>query len=149
MSAKLGFKQIIILFWTAWWLIALWTDVVGGLSHLQWMHVSWANDANYIFLVQSLQMYHVPRWLPPLLFSGIIVWSFFSFVLFAWASLGVGLDRTPWMRRVDAAFGVSLCFWLAFFLADQWVLKFDLEENHMVQGGFELLTYLALYCLPD
>ena len=29
------------------------------------------------------------------------------------------------------------------------VMKFDLEENHMVQGGFELLTFSSLYLLPE
>ena len=28
-------------------------------------------------------------------------------------------------------------------------MNFQLEQNHMVQGGFQLLTFLALHLLPD
>ena len=143
------FKKIIILFWTFWWLIALWTDVVGGLVHWHGLQVSWANDDNYVFLVQSLQMYAVPAWVPAVCYFGIMAWSGLSVVLFAWSSVGLGLKNSIWMRRADLAFTVSLSFWLAFFVMDQLLLKFALEQNHMVQGGFELLTYLALYSLPD
>ncbi|MEP3278328.1 MAG: hypothetical protein ABJN26_00090 [Stappiaceae bacterium] len=50
---------------------------------------------------------------------------------------------------MDSAFIISLGLWFAFFLADQIFLKFDLEQNHMVQGGFQLLCFFALYVLTD
>jgi hypothetical protein len=143
------FKKIIIIFWTLWWFIALWTDVVGGLAHLKIINASWAPDMNYPSLVQSLEMYHVPLWLPAFLFIGIILWSFVISWLFLWTSLGLKRTDMIWMQRAQPAFITSLLFWLAFFLADQLVMKFDFEENHMVQGGFELLTYFALYLLPE
>ena len=144
------FKKSIILFWTIWWLIALWTDVVGGLAHLNILDTSWAVDTNYPGLVQSLAMYHVPEWLPPCLFFGIILWSALSSALYIWASISLFKENTPiWKERAQWAFIVSLNYWFAFFLADQMVMKFALEENHMVQGGFQLLTYMAIYLLPD
>jgi hypothetical protein len=143
------FKKIIIIFWALWWLVALWTDVVGLLAHIGWLQASWAPDTNYPFLAETLKMYHVPAWLPLVLLIGIILWSLLSAGLFCWACMGLNHERDLWMRRARYAFIVSLSFWLAFFLADQIVMKFDLEENHMVQGGFELLCYLALYCLPE
>jgi hypothetical protein len=142
-------KPIFVLFWAAWWFIAFFTDVAGGLSHLQLLHVSWSNDANYLFLVQSLQLFQVPTWIPVVCFIGIIAWSGLSCALFAWASFGFMCNNSHWMRRVDLAFIVSLTFWLAFFIMDQLILNFDLEQNHMVQGGFELLTYLAIKLLPE
>jgi len=141
------FKKLIILFWTLWWLIALWTDIVGALAHLGWLHASWAPDTNYPFLVSTLEMYPVPAWLPPFLYGGIILWSGLASIAFIWASLGLTKETQIWLRRAEKAFIVSLCFWLAFFIADQIVMKFDEEENHMVQGGFQLLSYLALYIL--
>jgi hypothetical protein len=143
------FKKMIILFWTLWWLIALWTDLVGGLAHLGWLHADFAPDSNYPFLVKSLGMYHPPDWLPPCLFLGIVLWSFLCTGLFCWASMGLKKEQALWMRRAQLAFIISLSWWFAFFLADQMVMNFDLEENHMVQGSFELLCYLALYLLPD
>lgn len=143
------FKKIIIIFWMFWWLIALWTDVVGILAHYGLLIKSWAPDTNLPFLISSLKMYPLPTWIPLLFFIGILLWSFCSTVAFIWACSSLCQDSKIWMRRADIAFIISICFWLTFFLADQMVMKFDLEENHMVQGGFQLLTYLMLYLLPS
>lgn len=142
------FKKIIILFWTAWWLIALWTDVVGALAHEKLLIATWAPDVNYPFLAESLKMYNAPIWLINILFSGILCWSFLSSAAFCWASIALTQPKTVWLHRAQMAFTISISFWFAFFLADQITMKFDLEQNHMVQGGFELLTLLALYILP-
>jgi len=109
------FKKIIILFWTLWWLIALWTDIVGALAHLGWLHASWAQDTNYPFLVSTLEMYHVPAWLPPFLYAGIILWTGLSSIVFIWASLGLTKETQIWIRRAEKAFIISICLWLAFF----------------------------------
>jgi len=142
-------KKIIVLFWATWWLIALWTDIVGGLTHIGVLHASWAPDTNFPFLVASLKMYPTPGWLPSILFLGILFWSLLSTAAFCWAGLGVVQGHAQWMRRAEIAFIISLTYWLAFFIADQLVMNFDLEQNHMVQGGFQLLTFLALYLLPE
>jgi hypothetical protein len=144
-----NFKKIIVIFWTIWWLIALWTDIVGGMAHLGWLSASWAPDTNYPFLISSLKMYALPVWLPPVFFLGIITWSLVTSLAFIYASFKMfsqGLKSA--MKYIEMAFILSLTYWLAFFIADQLVMKFDLEENHMVQGGFQLLTFIALYCLP-
>lgn len=146
---NLLFKEIIVVFWTFWWLIALWTDGVGALAHLGYLKDTWAPDTNYPFLVASLKMYKAPGWIPVTAFLGILGWSVASVVAFVWASLGLHRGRAVWLPRAQVAFIISLTFWLAFFLADQFVMKFDLEQNHMVQGGFELLTFLTLYLLPE
>jgi hypothetical protein len=143
------FKKIIIVFWTIWWLIALWTDGVGGFAHLGLLHQTWAPDSNYPFLADSLKMYHAPNWLITVFFIGIIAWSLISSIVFVVATCSLGKPTEVWMRRANIAFIVTLTYWLAFFLADQMVMKFDLEENHMVQGGFQLLSYLTLYLLPS
>jgi hypothetical protein len=142
------FKKILILFWALWWLIASWTDITGGLAHLGTLSATWAPDTNYPFLVNTLKLYSVPSWLPPLLFVGIIFWSLVAAFTFCWTCLSLHKSRDIWMKRAQIAFIVSISFWLAFFLADQMVFKFDLEQNHMVQGGFELLCFLAIYVLP-
>lgn len=144
-----SFKKTIIIFWTIWWLIALWTDVVGMLSHMHWLTASWAKDSNYPFLVESLKMYPTPDWLPPVFMLVIILWSLLNTSLFIYACAALHKPRSIWLSRAKSAFIVSLCFWLAFFLSDQIVMKYDLEENHMVQGGFQLLTFLCLYLLPE
>lgn len=142
------FKKIIIVFWAIWWLIALWTDIVGLLAHLGLLQKSWAPDSNYPHLVESLKMYNVSFLVPQLCFAGILLWSLLSTLAFGWTCASLNQPTARWRQRADVAFIISLSYWLAFFLADQLVMKFDLEENHMVQGGFQLLTYLALYILP-
>lgn len=143
------FKKIMIVFWMIWWLIALWTDLVGGFAHLGWLHASFAPDTNYPGLVKALAMYHSPSWLTVSFFIGILVWSAVSSAAFIWATLALSQHKAIWFHRAKIAFIISLTYWLAFFLADQMVMKFDLEENHMVQGGFQLLSFLTLYLLPD
>lgn len=146
------FKKLIVVFWTFWWLIAFWTDIVGALAHIKFISASWAPDKNFPLLVESLDMYGMPSWVPALLFICILVLSFISAIsagLFCWASWALVHKRDIWMQRAEIAFIVSLTYWLAFFIADQFVMKFALEQNHMVQGGFQLLTFMALYLLPD
>lgn len=149
MKHILLFKKIIVLFWTLWWLIAFWTDIVGAFAHIGIINASWALDTNYPFLVDALKMYHPPAWVPATLYILIIGWSLLAAAAFFWASVGLAKPDKTWMLRAEMAFVISLTFWLAFFIADQAVMKFDLEENHMVQGGFQLITFLALYILPD
>jgi hypothetical protein len=144
-----AFKRAILLFWALWWLLAFLTDALGGLTEIGAIAAAWLPHSNYPGLVQSLAPYHPPGWLPPFLFVGIIAWSLLSTVLFALAASTPRQPAERWRRRSNAAFIVSLGLWLAFFLADQVVMKFDLEENHMVQGGFQLLTFLAVHLLPE
>lgn len=143
------FKKIIVVFWTIWWFVALWSDISGGLAHMGYLNATWARDANYAMLVRSLQMYPIPEWCALGLFIGILAWSLLSAVLFLVASVTMGKERKIWMRNVRRAFIVSLTYWFAFFIADQIIMNFDLEQNHMVQGGFQLLTFIALYLLPE
>lgn len=148
-SINLYFKKGLVIFWALWWLIALWTDIVGVLSHLGIIQASWAPDTNFPFLVSSLAIYHSPVWLAWLFIIGILSWSFVSSAAFVMASFCSAGSKQVWLKWVNLAFVISLGFWLAFFLADQMVMKFDLEQNHMVQGGFELLTFLAIHLLPE
>lgn len=142
------FKKTLIIFWAFWWFIAFWTDLVGGLAHLGILQASWAPDTNYPFLVESLKMYTSSDVFVTFLFLGILLWSLLSTLAFIWASIAIFTFPNTWIKHASIAFIISLTFWLIFFLADQLIMKFDLEENHMVQGGFELLTFLALYILP-
>jgi len=53
------------------------------------------------------------------------------------------------MARVNCVFIIALGLWLALFSDDQIVMQFGLEQNHMVQAGFQLPTFLAIHTLPD
>ena len=141
------FKRVLVAFWAIWWLIAFLSDVAGGLKELGLITANWLPHTSYPTLVEGLASYSAPGWLAPFLFVGIICWSFLSAVLLTVAALTPIQPWPRWQRRVDSAFIVSLSLWLAFFLADQIIMKFGLEENHMVQGGFQLLCLLAIHLL--
>jgi hypothetical protein len=145
----LRFKKLIVLFWCAWWSVALWTDIVGGLAHLGYLQTSWAPDINYPFLVKSLSMYPLPDWLTAIFFIGIIFWLLLNVVLFAYVCCAFNQSKAVWLPRAERAFMASVLLWLAFFISDQLIMDFSLEANHMIQGGFQLLTWLSLYLLPD
>jgi hypothetical protein len=144
----LTLKKCIVLFWALWWSIALLTDIFSGLKQLNLYSASWILNNNYPFLVQSLQQYSAPGWLPALLFMLIIIWCFISASAF-WIAACTSKDNPQWTSRVNAAFVISLLLWLAFFIGDQIIRDYVVEQNHMVQGGFQLLTFIALYCLPN
>lgn len=143
-----AFKRMLVGFWAVWWLLAFLTDFIGGLKNAGLVSAAWLPAANYPAVVSALAPYHVPAWLPVTLFVGIILWETISTVLLTVAALTPMRPQSRWRRRVNAGFIVSLGLWLAFFIADQIVMKFDLEENHMVQGGFQLLCFMAIHLLP-
>jgi hypothetical protein len=137
------FKKLLIVFWCAWWLIALWTDVVGGIAYLNWLHADWAPAKNYPFLVESLKMYHLPNWVPALLFLSIIGWMTIISVIFLSAVFRM-FARKPYESITDVAFLVSMGLWLAFFIADQLIMNYELEANHMIQASFQFLSWMFL-----
>lgn len=143
------FKFALVVFWALWWLIAFLTDVAGGLKEMGVIAGAWLPGTNYQFMLQTLAPFGAPVWLSVVFFVGIICWSGLSTVLLAAAAATPMQPRSLWFRRVNTGFIVSLGLWLAFFIADQIVMKFDLEQNHMVQGGFQLLCFMAIHLLPD
>lgn len=92
-------------------------------------------------------MYHLPEWFSAISFLGIILFSGISSGLFVYAACTV--RSSQWADRVNFAFIFSISYWLLLFLADQLIMNFDLEANHMVQGGFELICYLLINILPE
>lgn len=150
LTQMLNFKKIIVVYWMLWWGIALITDVIGALVQFWLVKLNaeiW--DTNYPYLQTSLSIITDIRWLPPLLYAGIIVWMLLITLLFINAVAAIHKPRIVWFPRATKAFILSLGLWLVLTLADQLLLKFKLEENHMIQAAFELLTFLSLYLLPD
>jgi len=143
------FKRGIVVFWALWWLLAFLTDLIGGLKEVGVIAAPWLPHTNYPGLVEALAPYDPPGWLPPALFVGIIAWSLLSTLLLGLAASTPAQPSTRWLRRVNTAFIASLGLWLAFLLADQVAMKFELEGNHMVQGGFQLLCLMAIHLLPN
>lgn len=135
------FKKLLIIFWGVWWLSALWTDVVGGLAYLGVLQAEWAPAKNYPFLVESLKMYPLYSWIPTVLFMGIIVWMSLIVGYFLVTILAIATKK-PFWRLANQSFAISMGLWLAFLLADQMIMNYQLEANHMVQACFQLLCWI-------
>lgn len=146
---NLFFKKCLVIFWCAFWCVTFLTDFGGALTLLGWVHKSWLFADNYTNLVDALKIYSPVHAIVVALFVGILLWSLLSTSLFIRATASLCQPKTVWFPKAQLAFIVTMLFWLSFFVADTIVYKFGLLENHMVQGGFELLCYLALYALPD
>ncbi len=144
-----SFKKFIILFWLVWSTVAFLTDFLGGLKHTGVISYSWVPDLNYPYLASSLEIYNTPPFVVAVLFWGIVIWLFLNVIVFLRAAFTSMASRERWMRNVDAAFIISMGLWLAFFIADLIVMKFDLLQNHMVQGSFQLLTWFLIHFLPE
>lgn len=138
------FKKLLIIFWGLWWLIALWTDIVGGLAYIGWLTADWAPAKNVLILADSLKMYHAPNWLSAGLFIGILVWLAIIAAIFTLA-ISQMIAGKAYQNTTHWAFAASMALWLAFSLADQLIMNYDLEANHMIQASFQFLCWLSLW----
>lgn len=93
-------------------------------------------------------MYHASSMIVASLFVAIILGSLFCTIFFVWASVAI-FYREEWQKKAVYAFIASLMFWFLFFFADQFTMRFDLIENHMVQGGIEMLCLFIFLFVPD
>lgn len=143
------FCRFLPVYWMLWWGSALWTDVTGALKVLGWLDAKWAFADNYKFLVKSLQLYPIPHWLPAIFLVSIIIWIAVATASFAIAVYYQIKQRPQWQEWTSYAFIVSLGLWMAFFIADQMIMNFDLEQNHMVQASFEMLCFIFFVMITE
>jgi hypothetical protein len=130
-------------YWLLWWASALWTDVTGALKVLGVLTAPWAYAENYHFLVKSLQMYSPPNWLPVVFLCAILSCLTLITLIFARACYLQCRKSAQWVVWTVYGFVASQGLWMLFFLADQLILNFSLEQNHMVQASFQLLCFGA------
>jgi hypothetical protein len=138
------FCHFMPVYWLAWWSCQLWIDVTGSMRSMGWIDAPWGYLGNYHFLVQSLEIFSVPNWFPGLLLLIIIIWLAIICLLFLLATINLIRVGDRWIFWTNHAFICSFLLWMAFFIADQLVLHFDVEQNHMVQASFEFLCFLFL-----
>jgi hypothetical protein len=145
LSVKLG----LVSFWTLWLSITLMTNVCGGLKALGVLSNDWefASD-NYRAVVQAASVYRAPRWLPVVLFSGVIIWQFLAVILFATASISSFELGALDYRAVNSAFAVSVGFWAALMIADEIFLRYEVEGWHALLFIAQLATWMSFYVLP-
>lgn len=96
-----------------------------------------------------MERYPAPRWLPQLLFSGVLVWQLLIVFFFGWAiisSLTAGYLNS---RLMNAAFLAGIGLWAAFMIADEIFKQYDAEHSHILFFIAQLVTFATLYALPS
>ena len=147
MLARLGswrtLKSGVLLFWAAWFTVALATDVCDALKAGRVLPAGWTfSSGNWELLLEVTAVHGTPVVIVGAMFLGVIAWEALAGLLFwrAWAAGG---------RGSLAAFVVGLALWAAFALAAEIFLAHAVEAVHMRLFGLQLLSVLALRLLPE
>jgi hypothetical protein len=125
--ARLGtpraFVTVIVAGWALYLSIVWLTNALDGLKHLDVLGSGWEfASGNYPFLRRTTDVYSTPAAIDIVLFCGVVVWEALAAGLW-WRAIG---DRT----HVYAAATVTLALWVAFIVADEIFLAYDVEETH-------------------
>src|SRR4029450_4861162 len=69
-------KHGLVLFWALWLSLTWLTNACDGLKALGLLGNRWPwASGNYARMVATTQQYALPRWLPTLLFLGVVLWQ--------------------------------------------------------------------------
>jgi hypothetical protein len=124
-------KLALLAFWTAWFAVVFLSNLFGALKAMGRLPASWVfASANYEAVVKATGGYRPPRWLPPLLFAGVLAWQLALAVASGcalWASCRAGAID---LSLAGAALGGGMLLWAAFMLADEVTLKYEFERTH-------------------
>ncbi len=146
MTLKLG----LIAFWMAWFAIVAATNVCGALKAMGKLPPVWRfASTNYEAIVKATAMYAPPRWLPALLFAGVIAWQLATFALLAFAVVGSLVAGALDLCAATIALASGTALWAAFMLADEITVKYEFERTHELLFIAQLATLVALHLLPD
>jgi hypothetical protein len=143
-------KHGLVLFWALWLSLTWLTNACDGLKALGLLGNRWPwASGNYARMVATTQQYALPRWLPTLLFLGVVLWQGLAAGLF-WGAVGAfhGMHG-PGLEWLHTAFGVSLALWAALMLADELLLVYEVEAPHMRIFMAQLMSLLVLHLVPE
>jgi len=104
---------------------------------------------NFRAVAGATSIYHAPRWVPALLFTGVIVWQLVAALFFGWAFVSsVMAGRLAW-APIHAAFATALALWAAFMITDEICKQYDTQSSHVSLFTAQLLTLVSLHLLPS
>lgn len=146
-------KRAILLFWALYLTLVLASNVTDALKVLGVLPEAWAfASGNYALVNRVMDIYGTPDAVVALCFAGVLVWEAGAAWLF-WRAFGRfrGSDLRG-LASVDAAFTASLGLWMAFVLADELFIAYEiagLEATHVRLFVAQLLSLMAVRLLPD
>jgi hypothetical protein len=144
------FKLGLIVFWELWYLIAFATNLCESFLALGVLPKTWPfASGNLRGVIQATKTYSASKWLPWLLFSGVLSCQLLAVCLFGWgiiSSVSAGSFNSV---ATNAAFLVGLGLWAAFMLADEILKQYDVEHSHVLFFIAQLVSFVALHVLPS
>lgn len=106
-------------------------------------------SGNFRGVTQALNTYSGSRWLPWLLFSGVLCSQLLVVCLYGWAVISSGSAGSLNWPAIDAACASGLGLWAAFMLADEIFKQYDVEHSHVLFFIAQLVTFVSFYLLPS
>ena len=98
---------------------------------------------------QATRSITASRFLPRLLFAGVVCWQFLAVLLFGWATVSSLSAGSLDLKATNAAFLTGLGLWAGFLLADEMLKQYETEHSHVLFFMAQLLTLVAVYTLPS
>jgi hypothetical protein len=146
LTLKLG----LLFFWTAWLAIVFLTNLCSGLKALGVLPKTWKfASQNFRAVATATSTYHAPRWVPGVLFAGVIMWQLAAALLFGWALVSSVKAASLMWAPTHAAFTMALALWAAFMIADEICKQYDTQSSHVSFFTAQLLTLVSLHVLPS
>jgi hypothetical protein len=122
-------KRLLLLYWAAYFTIVLTTNVCDAAKAAGLLDDSWAfASGNYRFVCETTARYSPPGWANAVLFAGVLFWEGAATAAFWWATFAYSNDNR---RPVYLAFTVALTLWMAFLLADEVCIAYQVEGTHL------------------
>jgi len=143
---KLG----LLSFWGLWFCIAFFTNLCESFKALGIFSTAWPfASGNLHGVIQTTKTYSLPRWLPRLLFSGVLLWELVIVSCFGWTIISSVTNGSINMFLVSAAFLAGLGLWASFMIADEIFKQYDAEHSHILFFIAQLVTFATFYVLPS
>lgn len=143
---KLG----LLVFWASWFLIVFCTNLCECFERLRIVPRVWPfASGNFRGVAQALKTYSGSRWLPWLLFCGVLCSQLLVVCLYWWAVISSGSAGSLNWTAINAACISGLGLWAAFMLADEILKQYDVEHSHVLFFMAQLVTFVSFYVLPS
>ncbi|EKD54654.1 MAG: hypothetical protein ACD_60C00060G0022 [uncultured bacterium] len=140
-------KQIILLFWGAWFFIAFLTNVTDFLMNTETISPTLFHSGDYSALAKVIHVYSTPHYFLNILFSLDVLIEGTSAFLFLIAALCFWKRVYSW-QTINIAFLISISLWAVFLLMEEIFIAYSYEATHLRLLTSEMISLLMLHLLP-
>jgi hypothetical protein len=149
LSILFSFKLGLLVFWGTWYLIAFSTNLCDIFQAMRVLPQTWRfASGNLQSVIKATSTYPVPRWLPRLLFFGVLGWQCLAWFLFGWAVISSVSRGSIDAEAMNAAFVAGVSLWAAFMIADELFKQYETEHVHVLFLIAQVLSFAVLHVSP-